>query len=114
MVTCVQQITWHLKKELLERMLHDAAGNYSALEFKMCITDTGATKYYMTLIRVDFTAQNVCAGTVNPRSTEEEVCPVPPDCNEDPEKFMSVLHNYYDKNQITFTLNKDALVSALQ
>ena len=114
MAKCVQQITWHLKKEVLEKMLDNAAGDYSALQFKTCITELGQTKYYMTLIKVDLTAQNVCAGTVTTLSDDEEVCPVPPDCSSNPPQFKQVLENYYERNEITFVLDKNAFFDALK
>lgn len=112
MANCAQQITWHLKKDALEAMLAAAAGNYDALEFKMCITDTAQTKYFMRLLDIDLNAYNVCEGAIRQLGEEEEVCPVPPDCNTNPARFKSVLENYYESNQITFTIDKDTFIAA--
>ncbi|HYC27369.1 MAG TPA: hypothetical protein VEB42_01120, partial [Chitinophagaceae bacterium] len=68
----------------------------------------------MSLVNVDLTAQQVCAGTVTPAGDEEEVCPVPPDCNLNPELYKLVLTAYHLKNEITFEINKDAFVEAFK
>lgn len=113
MANCVQQITWHLKREVLESMLA-GAGDYSALEFKMCIDISAQTRYFMCPIKVDTTAANVCQGAVTPLVQEQEVCPVPPDCNQDPITFINVLKNYYDNNRISFKINKNTFLEAFK
>lgn len=81
MPTCVQQITWHLEKADLENLLQEAGANYSALEFKMCIDDSGATNYYMSLVNNTTGKMGIAAQELTQAATAVPVCPVPPGCN---------------------------------
>lgn len=119
MSTCAQQLTWHLKKEQLERLIQAAGSDYDALQFKFCInknpeTREVVTKYFMALVKVDLTQPNVCEGIVTLRTDEEEACPVPPDCNDDPGGFKRVLEQFHQSNVIAFNFSREAFIDAFQ
>jgi predicted cupin superfamily sugar epimerase len=70
-----QQLIWHLKKEDLEKLLSEAAGNYSALVFTLGIDDSANTQYQAYLVNEG------AAKTTDPVTSTARVCPVPPDCS---------------------------------
>ena len=114
MANCAQQLTWHLKRADLEKMLNEAGGNYSALEFKLCVSPTAQTQYFMSLISVNTSAASTCTDMVKPVGNDQEVCPVPPDCNKDAEKFRFVLKKFYDENSIVFKIDQQTFIDAFK
>jgi len=98
MSNCVREITWHLKREALEKMLQNSASDYTALQFKTCINTEGQTRYYMCLVKVDSPSAGDRYGVARPAGAEEEVCPVPPDCNIPPPPSQKVLGNHQEGN----------------
>lgn len=74
MASFQQQIIWHLKKEDLETLLKEAAGNYTALVFTLGIDDNANTQYQSYLVNEG------TAKLTGPVGSTFRVCPVPPDC----------------------------------
>lgn len=79
-----QQITWHLKKEDLEKLLEEAGDNYTALAFTLGIDDDANMQYEVSLVNTGKANANTANffAAVAPGSVGSSVrpCPVPPDC----------------------------------
>ena len=84
MATFHQQLTWHLKKADLKKLLDEAGDKYSALAFTIGIDDSGTMQYHVSLVNHDNsttrTANLAAFATTATVGSTVKACPVPPDC----------------------------------
>lgn len=79
-----QQLTWHLKKADLEKLLEEAGSRYSALAFTLGIDDSGSMQYHVSLVNTEASSTRAgsfsASATAAPIGSTAKACPVPPDC----------------------------------
>jgi len=78
-----QQLTWHLKKADLKKLLQEAGDKYSALAFTIGIDDSGTMQYHVSLVNQETNntrTANIATFATTPVGSTVKACPVPPDC----------------------------------